>query len=250
MRFKLVIIQSSSNSLKNTKGHFSAFGCEILATGSSGTDALELVRKLKPNVLVMDPFLPTLNCDEITDILERELDFPLVKLVVSEQKNDEIATRFFNNGGDMFIISPLDVSFCLKRMEKFLKMRTRQNQPATAETLVRNCAKKFLIQMHMPMTINGFYYLLDAVELAVQDRTLLRNIVSRLYPAVGQIHRTPSSNVERCIRTAVEQVFERGDINFLFPHFGHVIRPKTGKPANGDFIAILAQLVCNDLSLD
>lgn len=250
MRFKIIIIQSSPRELDITKERFGAYGCDVIGTGSSGADALALVQSLHPNAVIMDPYLPTLNCDEVTELLEQEIDYPLIKVVISEQKNDAMADRFFDSGGDLFQIAPIDVPFCLRRMEKHLQMRVHQDAPEDPDLHIRNTIRKMLIHMHMPMTINGFFYTIDAVELALQQPRMLTSLVADLYPAVGEKHQTAPSNIERCIRTAVEQTFEKGELNTLYPNFTHVIRSKTGKPTNGDFIAVTTQLVRTQLGMD
>ncbi len=250
MHFKLVIIQSDPLEAKITSERFTAYGCEVLATGGSGADALELTRTLRPDALVMEPFLPGRNCDDITEQLERELDFPLIKLTFTDSKNDTMANRFYNCGGDLFLVAPIDYAYCVTQMEKYMRLRRHQGDPIGKDALLRGCAKKHLMRMQMPMTIHGFAYLLDAVELAARDDTLLQNLVYGLYPSIGAIHGKPANNIERCIRTAVEQAFARGDMDLLFSHFGHTIREKTGKPANGDFISILTQMVRDELQLD
>lgn len=247
MQFKLVIIQSAPEALYITAQRFHAFGCEILGTGRSGGEAIELVRRLKPNVLVMDAFLPGMNCDEIAELLEHEIDFPLVKLAVTEQKNDRLANRFFDNGGDLFRITPLDFAFCIRQIEKCLQLRQSKNAPLAPESRIRNCTKKMLMQMQMPMTLSGFIYVIDGIELLINDQSLLLNLVDGLYPTIGRLHHKPSSNIERCIRTAIEKVFETGDADFLFARFGYAINPKTGKPANGRFLSILAEMVQENL---
>jgi two-component system response regulator (stage 0 sporulation protein A) len=247
VQFKLVIIQSASEDLHITTQRFHAFGCEVLGTGRSGGDALELVRRLKPNALIMDAFLPGMNCDEIAEILEHEINFPLIKLAIADQRSDRLANRFFDNGGDLFRIAPLDFAFCIRQMEKCLQLRQNKNAPTTPECRIRNCTKKMLMQVQMPMTLSGFIYIIDGIELLINDRSLLLNLVDGLYPAIGRLHHKPSSNIERCIRTAIEKAFEFGDVDFLFKHFGHAVNPKTGKPANGRFLSILAELVRQDL---
>lgn len=250
VHLNVVILQSSPRDVAITTERFSAYGCKVVGTGTSGAEAIDLVRRQRPNVIIMDPYLPTFNCDEITELLEQEFDYPLIKMVISEQKNEAIADRFFTNGGDIFQITPIDIPFCMGRIEQHIRMRLHQEKAEEPDLRIRNTIRKLLIQMQMPMTINGFFYTIDAVEMAVNQPTLLKRLVSDLYPAVGKKHETAPSNIERCIRTAVEQTFERGELNALYPTFAHVIRSKTGKPANGDFIAVLSHLVRAQLGMD
>lgn len=250
VHLNVVILQGSPKDVEITSERFKAYGCNIVGTGTRGTEAVDLVRQKHPNVIIMDAYLPTFNCDEVVDFLEKEFNYPLVKMAVSEQKSDMVAHRFFNNGGDIFQLIPIDIPFCTGLIEKHLQMRIRQKQRMEPNPHIRNVIRTLLIQLKMPMTINGFYYTIDAVEMAVQQPSLLKSLVSELYPAVGRKNGTAPSNIERCIRTAVEQTFERGELNILYSTFGHVIRSKTGKPANGDFIAILSHMVRTQLKLD
>ncbi len=247
MRFKVIIVQSDPLEAKITSERFSAYGCKILAVGRTAADAMTLCRTCKPDVLIMDPFLPGMNCDEITKRLEWEIDHPLIKIVVSNSKNDTIANSFYNNGGDLFLLTPVDYAYCVTQMKKYLQLRLHQGDPITAEPLIRGCARKILLRMQMPMTIHGFVYLLDATEILLYKPDLLQNLILGLYTEIGLIHQKPYGNIERCIRTAVEKAFEYGDISYIYEHFGHKVREKTGKPTNGDFISILAEMVRNDL---
>lgn len=250
MRFDILIIQSDPLEAAVTAERFHAYGCNIAGIGHSGEDALAMARQLRPDVLVMDAFLPGYNCEEITEILEQNPKFPLVKLALSCCKNDLMADRFLNSGGDLFLMTPLDYSFCMKRIEKFYRLRSNQSTSILPDVQVRGCAKKMLMRMQMPMTIHGFVYTLDAVELIIQNPALLHDIVHGLYASIGRIRAQRCSNIERCIRTAVEKTFELGDMDFLFPLYSHVIKPLSGKPTNGDFISILAALVAAELGLE
>ena len=230
--------------------YFSAYGCKTVAVGTTGRDAIELARECRPDVLIMDPFLPYYNCDEIVDFLELsgESTPKMVKIAVSGEKNDRIAERFMNKGGDLFLCQPLDFSFCLKRMAKYLQYRHRRAELPYAETPVRFCTRKLQMRMKMPASVNGFLYIQDAVELAVEDPRILSNMVDGLYAAIAERHNCDRRNIERCIRSAVEQTFTLGDLEFLNLHFAHAIKSKTGKSTNREFIGILAELVRIDLA--
>ena len=66
MRFKIVIVQTDPIEAKITAERFTAFGCIVLAIGKTAEDALVLCRAHRPDVLIVDPFLPGMNCDDLT----------------------------------------------------------------------------------------------------------------------------------------------------------------------------------------
>ncbi len=247
MQPRIVMIQSNNEDLRQNAQAFHAFSCEVVATGQTGRDALELVREHRPDALIMDAFMAYYNCDEIAEILESEANYPLVKLALSNRPCDLLAERFLNNGGDFFLLTPIDFAYCARRIEQQLKLRRRLLFDPSPANTVHHCTRKYLMRMKMPVSILGYSYLLDAVEIALYDRSALHNMVTALYPKIAERHQVAPSRVERCIRTAVELAFKRGDINFLFPNFGHVVRPDTGKPTNSEFIGILSELVREEL---
>lgn len=254
VNIKLVIIQSDPFEADATARSFNSLGCTVVGIGTSGKEAVELVCSLKPDVLVMEPFLPALNCDDIAALLEQKCSFPLVKLVLSTCKNDLMAERFLNSGGDLFLLTPVDFKFCLSKLEKYLKVRQRHAASKEAVCgdagIIHRCTQKYQTRMKMSMTINGFLYLQDAVELALSNRGMLQAITTRLYPMIAQRHQVSPSCVELNIRTAIELTFERGDLAFLYEYFGSSVREASGKPTNSEFIAGLTELVRNDLEYE
>lgn len=249
MRFKIVIIQSDPLEAKITAERFAAFGCIVLGIGRTAEDAQVLCRTCRPDVLIMDPFLPGMNCDELTRRLEQDLEHPLIKIVISSSKNDAIADQFYNYGGDLFLLTPVDHSYCVDQMKKYLQLRSKQGAPLTEEPVIRGCARKFLLRMKMPMTVHGFVYILDASELLLARPDYFQNLVDGLYTDIGLLHGKTYQTIERCIRNAVEKTFERGDVTFLYEHFGDRVRERTGKPTNGDFLTDLTEMIRYDLTI-
>ncbi len=245
---KLVIVFSDPAESEAVAKAFRACGCEIEAIGSQGTDALSLCSDLQPDCLVTEPFLPYLNCDEIAGILEQKCAFPIVKVVLSPEKNDLMAGRFMAAGGDLYLRTPFDVSYTVRRMEFFLENRRTAKPVATPAQTLAYLTGILLERMKMPASLQGYRYLEDAICLIAEDETVLQKMVSKLYPAIASLRNTTAGGVERCIRNAIAQTFERGDADFLYPRFGHAVKPSTGRPTNGEFIAILAELVKNEMN--
>ncbi len=242
MRFKVVIISTDRNEAEETARCFYAYGCTIAAIGSTGRDALELVREHRPDVLITDPFLPFYNCDELAEFLEQETP-QMVKIALSDEKNDRMAEQFLENGGDFFLVQPLDYSYCLKRIEKYHLLRTKQSAFPLDETKERKIIRRLQMEMKMPIAVNGFLYVQEAAELVVKDPRLTKRMIASLYPMVGMRFRVKADCVERCIRTAIENTFESGDLDFLHRHFAPAFQSKNGRPSNKEFIGRLAELV-------
>ena len=59
--------------------------------------------------------------------------------------------------------------------------------------------------------LRGYYYLREAVLLAVSDMELVGSVTKLLYPVIARRYKTTLQRVERAIRNAVEVSWERGN---------------------------------------
>jgi len=95
-------------------------------------------------------------------------------------------------------------------------------------------------EIGVPAHIKGYYYVREAISLAVTNAEMLGSVTKLLYPTVARKFNTTSSRVERAIRHAVEVAWDRGDIDILNSYFGYTIEQGRGKPTNSEFIAMIA----------
>lgn len=99
---------------------------------------------------------------------------------------------------------------------------------------------RLLLDAGVPPHLDGFRYLHDAAELIAEDREYLRHITKRLYPDVARRNGTNADCVERCIRNAVEDGFNRAGPELLRELFGASVDPYRGKATNSEFLAAMA----------
>ena len=89
-------------------------------------------------------------------------------------------------------------------------------------------------------TLRGFHYLSKAILFAIEDTTYLHHLTGRLYPDVAREFGVTSMQVERSMRTAIEMIWNHGNIGDIEELVGFQIRKK---PYVGEFIDILAGYV-------
>lgn len=69
--------------------------------------------------------------------------------------------------------------------------------------------RKFIFELlrvcQVPMGMDGFGYLVDAIEIAALDREHLHTINKTLYPEVGKRHGVKAGAIERSIRAAISK---------------------------------------------
>ncbi len=111
--------------------------------------------------------------------------------------------------------------------------------PLDPETQLR----KILLELGAPEHLQGHAYVVYAVMLVIEDRTLCNSITLGIYPQVAAHFNTTAPRVERSIRNLVEVTWSRGDLGVIESYFGNTVDPKKGKPTNGEFIARLSSEV-------
>lgn len=105
-----------------------------------------------------------------------------------------------------------------------------------------------LVYLGVPTNLKGFEYFVSAISLAASDPSYIDDVTGRLYPDVAKIHGEDRwQNVEKCMRNAIESLFDDPDVKRLHGYFGGDVREKSGKVTNSDFICRIADDVRRDV---
>lgn len=107
--------------------------------------------------------------------------------------------------------------------------------------------RALLLTLGIHSTHRGFHFLLYALLLCLQDEDYLLFIGKKLYPAVAEHFGTSRKNVERCIRTVINNCYYHGNPKFLFQIAGYELPTK---PTNSEFLDILYHYLTSDKSQD
>ena len=108
---------------------------EVAGIANNGSEAVEMVRKLKPDVVIMDVYMPVMNGVEATRKIIAE--FPGMKIIIlSTFDEDELVREALLAGAVGYLlkhISPTELIICIRALE------TGQIQisPDVAKNLVR-----------------------------------------------------------------------------------------------------------------
>ncbi len=98
-------------------------------------------------------------------------------------------------------------------------------------------------------SIVGYDYLKRAVMMATIDGSVVSSVTNVVYPSIAVEFGTTPSTVERRIRRAISTAWEDSESNVLEAYFGHTVDINRGKPANSEFIAMIADRIRLSLSV-
>ena len=238
----LVALSDSENcdaivaAVKSTRGVFSVDVCH------DGAQAIEIINRVHPSVVILDLFLP--QCDGFS-VMERSPrdEFRPRFLVLGSSGNQSLITRSFAYGASYYMVKPVDIAQVSKWVTDLLMDVSNATDITTYRYRERSLDERissFFIKIGVPPHIKGYQYLREGIKLCVDDPPIIGSMTKRLYPAIAEKFDSTASKVEQSIRHAIEVTWNRGKVENINTLFGIKIFTTLDRPTNAEFIALLA----------
>ncbi len=219
---------------------------EIVGFASQGLEALDMVRALKPDVLLLDIIMPEMDGFYVLEkLLEPDIEKRPEVIVITGLGRDDFVQRAMSLGAQYYIVKPYKFELLTTRIHDMMGLRMRNTpvspsiQPASVPSLDEKIANMFLT-IGVPAHIKGYHFLREAVKMVLDDPTMINAITKALYPGIAKRYATSASKVERAIRHAIEVAWSRGRVENFNQAFGYIVFSPGDKPTNGEFIALIA----------
>lgn len=176
----------------------------------TGTEALEILRREKPDILILDMLLPELDGLTLLEIIASENIRPMV-LALSTFWSDYLEISAHNLGVSYAMLKPPLMENVVRRaldLKQYLKARPSRQTPQT-----------LLVPLLEPLSIHpgqpSYELLSDALILAAASREA--PLCKVLYREVAKRHNTTVDTVERGIRRLLENTWSREQWESCFP---------------------------------
>lgn len=204
-----------------------------ITTCADGETALELVRTLRPDAVVLDMMLPVIDGFYLMEQLGP--DRPKVVLGICDFCNDYTNQVGREVGVSFMIRKPCHPRVIVGRLEHLLR-----HIPAPDQADGQTRADRLLLRFRFDPKKDGFRFLKIGLPLYAQDPQ--QRICKELYAAIAQICGAGSWNqVERSIRSAIEGAWHSHD-EIWEQYFPGARSAPTGKA----FISRVCQLLYED----
>ncbi len=245
---KILICDENEDFRRITSRYLENAGFTVPDEALNGEEALEKIKKLHPEVVIIDIWMSKLDtvsilksCAEMSFAPDKAPSF----IVTSQMNNPSMLTEASEAGADYCILKPINYPALAERIRRLLKARenTKIKAPSfdTREDIeLETQVTKIIHQIGVPAHIKGYQYLRSAIIMTVNNSDIINSVTKVLYPSVAKRYQTTSSRVERAIRHAIEVAWDRGDVDTLNSYFGYTIQNSRGKPTNSEFIAMIA----------
>ena len=226
---------------------------EVAARVENGEDAIEMIEKTKPDIVVLDIIMPRLDG---LGVLSRYKNVSTTEkplfIVLSAVGQDTITQQALSLGAVYYIVKPFDLGVLVERLRELVRSHSPavlRMEGGSSSSLklsviggdnVQSKITQIMRDVGVPAHIKGYQYMRDAITMAYKDREIISAVTKRLYPELAKAHKTTPSRVERAIRHAIEVAWNRGRVDTINDLFGYTINTKKGKPTNSEFIALVA----------
>lgn len=229
-------------------------GFEVVGIAHNGVDALKLIDKYAPDVVLLDIVMPELDGFGVLGALENKR---CIVIMMSQLATDGFVQKAMQYGASYFIAKPFDYNILLNLLSDLTLPKQPVMQPAPqpiaqptthpsvtsgnkkSKTLDERIANLF-ISVGIPAHIKGYQFLREAIKMTIETPDIINSITKKLYPGIAERYQTSASKVERAIRHAIEVAWNRGKIENINTVFGIKIYAPNEKPTNGEFIALIA----------
>ena len=232
---------------------------EVVGMARDGNEAVDLVIKTEPDVVLLDVIMPHLDglgvLEKINVIKKNNMPTCIMLSAVGQ---DKVTQKAIELGAEYYVVKPFDIEVIIKRIReiKFFKpsqvtgnfiaretklqyidiSKDKDKKEENLEALVTN----IIHEVGVPAHIKGYQYLREAITMVVNDMDVINQITKCLYPKIALKFNTTPSRVERAIRHAIEVAWGRGDQKIVENIFGYTVNALKGKPTNSEFIAMIA----------
>lgn len=229
---------------------------QIVGVARDGVEALAVVEKEKPDVLILDIIMPHLDGLEVLERLNNmENKISPKVIVLSAVGQDKITQRAIELGAEYYVVKPFDFKVFIKRMKQITEMNVpavklrentqsyEDNRQIQTERNLETIVTKIIHEIGIPAHIKGYLYLREAITMVIEDMDYLGAITKELYPSIAVKFNTTPSRVERAIRHSIEVAWSRGRVDVINKLFGYTVNDHKGKPTNSEFIALIADKI-------
>jgi two-component system OmpR family response regulator len=115
---KILIVEDDRNLLDTLKYNLRKEGYNVV-TAADGAEALDIARREKPALLILDIMLPKISGFEVCRILRKEMTVPILMLTAKADETDKIVG--LEIGADDYMTKPFSLRELLARVRAMLR---------------------------------------------------------------------------------------------------------------------------------
>ncbi|MFA5008388.1 MAG: response regulator [Candidatus Omnitrophota bacterium] len=120
MNKKILVVDDEADILKEISFILQKHGF-IVFTGINGQEAIDLAEKLKPDLIILDVFMPCVSGTEAGKIIKQRDSLKNIPIILLTASIDNIEKTKDECMADDYVLKPFDYQELLKKIDKLIK---------------------------------------------------------------------------------------------------------------------------------
>ncbi|MDD3139132.1 MAG: sporulation initiation factor Spo0A C-terminal domain-containing protein [Lachnospiraceae bacterium] len=211
--------------------------------GETGSEqiGLQILQEKLPDVLILDLELEEGDgVDFATEMRQLPVQQPFT-IVLTNSTSEAIQSYLRSDLKIDFILQKSNASYSPKRVltmaSRTYKHYSHHSSHCSIESnaYIKTRIQEDFAHMHFDFSLKGTGYLIDALmELSDKNSELMPK---QLYIILGKKNNTASANIEKAMRTSIENTWNTASLADLIQYYPYRIENKNGRPTNGEFLS-------------
>lgn len=221
----------------------------VAACAYDGAEALELIRMINPDVVILDMIMPKIDGIRLLRLLNAEKEITSKVIMYSVSSNSRYMQLTEELGVNYYLLKPQPCEYICDVIRDVCDSHSfsqgERHTPSIHSKYddLEACVTEYIHELGVPAHIKGYQYIRTAIMMVVENMDLLNYITKQLYPSIAKQYSTTPSRVERAIRHSIEVAWIRGNQETMNEIFGYTVHTGKGKPTNSEFIAMVADRI-------
>ena len=120
MSKKILLVDDESDILKEISFILQKKGFTVF-TGVNGKEAIELAEKVRPDLIILDIFMPCVSGSEAGKAIKQQCHLKHIPIILLTASIDNIEEKRLECMADDYVFKPFDYQELLKKIDKLIK---------------------------------------------------------------------------------------------------------------------------------
>jgi two-component system, response regulator, stage 0 sporulation protein A len=228
---------------------------QVIGVAYNGMDGLDKLRKLRPDVVLLDMIMPQIDGLGFLERANTEKLLENTKVIMSSELSQESIVKYaFHLGASFYMLKPYSFEYLAHRItsisfkEDFLSSTDSKNgMIVTKASDLNSIVSKLLLDSGLPPHTLGYKYFNLAINHLLHENTTVFSITKNIYPFVASHYGTSSANVDKAMRHSLS--LANGESNNTLQSFLREMnyRDLGKRPSNSEYINLVLEKIRQDL---
>lgn len=194
---------------------------KTIGIASNGNEALEYLKKNKPDIIILDLKMPKLNGIEFLKKLNNK-DINVILISGEIQLINELLVKDYCNIKNVYI-KPFEL---YKLKEDFKNLRISSDNYDDRELI--GIIDKELQEFNFNKTSIGYRYLIECVIEVFKNQNKIKNIEKDLFPCVAEkLNVKKSQTIKWTLRKSIDSMVRYTNTDTILKYFPYTTNPTT-----------------------